>query len=93
MAKAKIEAEDMAWDQAKVKEEIKKLITRKTKLNGGVNRAIRYAKIIKRIFPKKQASAFTPPRAPSPTRTGRAGGGACARVVSQSRLIPFKAKL
>ena len=73
----------------KIKQEIKKkLITRKTKLNRGVNRAIRYAKIIKRIFPKKQASAITPPRT-CPARTGRVGGGARARVVSQSLLIPF----
>ena len=61
----------------KIKQDIKKkLNTRKTKLNRGVNRAIRYVKIIKRIFPKNQASAMTPPRA-CPALTGRRR---CARV-------------
>jgi len=56
-----------------------------------VNRAIRYAKIIKRIFSQKSSLRFhSPARMCGPARIGRAGGGVRARVVSQSLLIPFK---
>jgi len=54
-------------------------------------------KLIKRIFPKKQAwhclRFHSAARVPSPARTGRVGGGARAHVVSRSPLISFKTSL
>ena len=68
----------------KIKQEIKKkLNTRKTKLNRGVNRAIRYAKNNKTDFSQKSSLRFHSP-APSPARTGRAGGGARACGLPES---------